>query len=168
MQSDCFNFQNNFCHKFLSEFFFKSCFVWPNCGFNISTRASKCLNGSARPYWRIMLVWKITIDVANNNKEFWTAVLVMPSEHAAWPYYLANYSHMGSVPRCLCTLKSSDRIIHVRNTSCFHSILQYSPWKFDHKSSAKWGISCGHVYDHLAWPNYNNHCCWQQIKVSWD
>ena len=25
---------------------------------------------------------------------------------------------------------------------------------------------CGHVY--VAWPNYSNHCCRQQIKVSWD
>ena len=25
---------------------------------------------------------------------------------------------------------------------------------------------CGHVY--VAWPNYSNNCCRQQIKVSWD
>ena len=140
--------------------------MWPNCGFNIGTRASKCLNGSHSRYWRIILVWKITIDVDNNNKEFWTAVLVMPSAHAAWPYNMANNSHMASVPKCLCTLKSSDRLIRVCIMSCFHSIWQYAPWNCDHKSSAKWDQLCGHVY--VAWPNYSNDCCRQQIKISSD
>ena len=44
--------------------------VWPNCGFNINPKAANCLNGSARPNWRIMLVWKITNDVDNNKKTF--------------------------------------------------------------------------------------------------
>ena len=86
-------FKTMFSHRFLSELK-QSGFVWPNFGFNISPRASKYLNGSARPYWSILLVWKTTSDV-NNQKEFWTAVLVMPSERATWPYYRANYSHMG-------------------------------------------------------------------------
>ena len=52
---------------------------------------------------------------------------------------MANCSDMWSVPRYLCTWKCSDRIIHMCNTSCFHSIFLYAPWNFDRKSSAKWG-----------------------------
>ena len=48
----------------------------------------------------------------------------------------------------------------MQNITLFNSILHY-------KCSAKLGDQlCGHVY--VAWPNYSNHCCRQQIKVSWD
>ena len=52
---------------------------------NICPRASMHLNGALLEH--NMLVWKITSDVDTNNKELWTAVWVMLSEHAVWPYY---------------------------------------------------------------------------------
>ena len=137
----------------------KSCFVWPNCGFNISPRASKCLNGPASPYWRIMLVWK------TNNKEFWTAVLVMPSEHAAWPYYMANYRNMGSVPRCLCTVQTGSYMCATRHA--FIPFCSMHPAIVTIRTPVNGYQLCGQVYAHLAWPDYSNHCCGQQIKVSW-
>ena len=101
-------------------------------------------------------------DVDNNNKEFWTAVWVMPSEHAGWPSYMANYSHVGSVPRCLCIWKCSDNIMHVCNTPCFHFILQYAPNIVTIRAPLNGDQLCGHVYAHLAWHNYSNNCCSQQ------
>ena len=130
--------------------------MWPNCGFNISP-GHPGVNGSNRPCWRIMLVWKITSDIDNNNKEFWTTVLVMPSEHAAWPYYMANYSHMGSVLRCLNTWKCSDRIIHVCNTLSVHFAV--STGILTIRALLNGDQLCGHIYAHLVWPNYSNCCC---------
>ena len=100
--------------------------------------------------------------------EFWTAVLVMQSEHAGWPYYIAKLSNTGSVPRCLCTWKCSYRIIHECNTSSFHYIQQYAPDIVTIRIPLNGDQLCGQVYAHLPWPNYGHHWCRQQIKVSWD
>ena len=164
MQSPCFNFQNTFDQRFLSEL--KNLVLWPNYGFNISTRASKCLNGSTRPYWRIMLVWKIAADVDNSNKEFWTAVLVMPSEHAAWPDYMAKYSH-----RCQCQDVCLHKSFQIDSHMCAtcHAFIPFCsmhPEILTIRAPLNGDQLCGHV--HGAWPNYSNHCCRQQIKVSWD
>ena len=56
--------------------------------------------------------------------------------------------------------------MHVCSTSCFHSILRYAPEMLSIR--APLNRLCGHVYAHLTWPNYNNHCCRQQIKACWD
>ena len=165
MQSSCFNFQNNFCRRFLSKLK-KSCFVRPNCGFNVSTRASKYLNGSARPYWRIMLVWKITIDVDNNNKEFWTAVLMMLSELAVWPYYMANYSLWGQCQDVYVV--KNVQIVSYMCAAC-HAFIPFCskhPEILTVRALLNGDQLCGHVY--IAWPNYSNYCCRQQIMVSWD
>ena len=85
----------------------------------------------------------------------------MPSEHTRLPYYMANYSRLGSVPRC------SDRLIQVCNTSCFRSILQYPPDTVNIRVPANRDQLCGHVFAHLKRPNCSKHCFRQQIKVSW-
>jgi len=48
----------------------------------------------------------------------------------------------------------------------FNSILHYSSDIMPISAPLNGDQLCGHVY--IAWPNYNNHCCRQQIEVSWD
>ena len=80
-------FLNFFFSKLVTDFC-RNCFVWPNCGFNISTRVSKCLKGSARPYWRMMLVWKIWLMLITTTKsfelQFWSFRQNMQRDHITW------------------------------------------------------------------------------------
>ena len=157
-------FRTLFCHRFLSELkkYLVLCDLIVDL---ILAPGSKCLNGSARPYWRIMLVWKIAVDFDNNNKELWTAVLVMPYEHAAWPYYMANYSHTVSVPRCLLKKVQIDSYM----CAACHAFIPFCsmhPEILTIRAPLNGDQLCGHVY--VAWTNYSNHSCRQQIKVSWD
>jgi len=77
-----------FSKQFLLQISFelnKSCFVWPNCGFNFSTSASNCLNGSARPYWRMILVWKMLITTTKTfETQFRWCRQNMPRRHITW------------------------------------------------------------------------------------
>ena len=83
-----------------------------------------------------------------------------------WPNYIANYSQRRSVQRCLCAWKFSDRaIVHVCKMLLFNSILHYAPDIVTISAPPNWDQLCGYVY--VAWPNYSNHCCRQQIKISW-
>ena len=124
IQSSCFNFKTRSCFNFktisatdLTKFYF----LGPNYGYCYSLRESR----------QVFLEHSACVKdhkwCCLPKHEFWTVVLVMLSVRAGWPKYIANYSHMRSVPRCLCAWKCSDRIIHVFKTSCFHSILQYPP-----------------------------------------
>ena len=139
--------------------------MWPNCWFNINIRATKCLNGSARPYWRIMLVWKITTDVQNNNE----------SEHAACMTWLIT-AIWGQCQNVYIHKKKSDRIIHYYMCATRHAFIPFCsmhPESLAIRVPLNGDQLCGHVYTHLAytylvWPNYSNHYSRQQIKVSWD
>ena len=151
VQGSSCNFQNTFCHRFLSELNNLG-FVWPN----------KCLN--ARPYWRKMLVW------LTPTTKFWTTVLVMPSEHAAWPYNMANYSHMGLMPRCLSlyVLENVQIKSYMCATHVFIPFCSMHPDILTIRVLLNEDQLCGQVYAHFVWPNYSNHYCRQQMKVSWN
>ena len=91
-----------------------------------------------------MLVWK------TNNKEFWTAVLVMPSEHAAWPDYMANYRNMGSVPRCTgyCYSLRESKCLNEPDRSSWSIVLVLITKKF------VLYCSFGDAVSTCRWPNY--------------
>ena len=54
----------------------------------------------------------------------------------------------------------------MQNVILFNSILKYAPDIVTTRAPLNGDQLCGHVY--IAWPNYSNHCCKEQIKVSWD
>ena len=54
----------------------------------------------------------------------------------------------------------------MQNIMLFNSISHYAPDIVTISAPLNGDQLCGHVY--IAWPNYCNHCCRQQIKVSWD
>jgi len=151
-------FKTMFSHRFLSELK-QSGFVWPNCGFNISTRASKRLNGSARPYWRMMLVSKIWLMLITTTKsfklQFWWCRQNIQRDHITW-LIIAIWGQCQDV----CVLKNVQIELYMCATC--HALIPFCsmhPEILTTRAQLNGDQFCWHVY--VAWPNYSNHCCRQ-------
>ena len=136
--------------------------MWPNCGFNISIQECEWISQSLLENNASVNDQKWLITTNSFELQLWWCHQNMQSGYITW---------LIVATQCQCQDVYVLDIVQIESYICAtrHAFIPFCSTQHGTltiRAPLNWDQLCGHIYAHLAWPNYSNHCCRQQIKVS--